>query len=109
VLDKIKRSWSELAQATAGKRFEERYEQMRGRGTPASRALKAAAAVALIIAGLAMLFVPGPGSLAILAGGALIAEQSLTVARLLDRTEVGIRKIHASAVLAWRRFRSRRQ
>ena len=80
MLDKIRRSWNEFTCAAAGKRFETRYQRMRGAAGPARRALRAAMAMALIIAGLAMLFVPGPGILVILAGASLLAEQSLAVA-----------------------------
>jgi len=39
-----------------------------------------------------MLVAPGPGILVLIAGGALVAEESLPVARFLDWAEVGIRR-----------------
>ena len=43
--------------------------------------------VVLMLAGLAMLVLPGPGALVLIIGAALIAEESLAVARILDRID----------------------
>jgi hypothetical protein len=49
--------------------------------------------VAVLVAGAAMLVAPGPGILVFVLGAALVAEESLWVARLLDRAELGIRRV----------------
>lgn len=46
------------------------------------------AALALIVAGIVLLVLPGPGLLLILLGAGLIAEESLLAARMLDRTDL---------------------
>ena len=48
------------------------------------------AAPALIVAGIVLLVLPGPGLLLILLGAGLIAEESLLAARLLDRIDLAI-------------------
>jgi hypothetical protein len=52
----------------------------------------------LLAAGLAMLVLPGPGLLVGLLGAALIAGESLSVARLLDRLDVCVTAL-------WKRWR----
>jgi hypothetical protein len=46
----------------------------------------------LFALGLVMLVAPGPGILVVVVGGALIAEESLLMARALDWSEVKIRR-----------------
>jgi hypothetical protein len=57
------------------------------------RVLKAVAAVLLIALGIALLVLPGPGSVFIVVGAALLAEESSHVARSLDWTEMKIRRL----------------
>lgn len=54
-------------------------------------------AVLAIVAGLIMLVLPGPGLLVMIAGAALLAEESLFTARLLDRFELWMRRRFARA------------
>jgi len=51
-----------------------------------------------------LFFLPGPGVLFVLLGAVLIAQQSVTVARGLDWTEIRLRKLLAQSPGAWRRF-----
>jgi putative transmembrane protein PGPGW len=46
----------------------------------------------LLAVGLVMLVAPGPGILVVVVGGALVAEESLCMARFLDWAEAGIRR-----------------
>jgi len=57
------------------------------------RTLSVLAGAMLVAAGLFMLVAPGPGILVLLAGCALIAEESQLMARFLDWAEVGIRRV----------------
>ena len=57
------------------------------------RALSILAGAVLIAAGFFMLVAPGPGILVLLVGCALIAEESQLMARFLDGSEVGIRRL----------------
>jgi hypothetical protein len=60
------------------------------------RALKAGAGVLLIVAGTAMLVLPGPGLLAIAAGAALVLSQWPRGRRLLARIRVRLRDRYGS-------------
>jgi hypothetical protein len=83
----------DLAQSSPGRRFQERYRRKsrteRGR---MARGAVILAGIALTLVGIFFLAVPGPG-IPILANGlALIAQESAVTARLLDRTELRIRR-----------------
>jgi hypothetical protein len=83
-----------LKAAPAGERFQRRYREKRAEGKRGlTRALSILLGALLIAAGLFMLVAPGPGILVLLAGLALIAEESLLTARFLDTAEVGIRRL----------------
>jgi hypothetical protein len=83
--------WRELLRDKPGQRFRAQFRRMRERGGP--RLARMIAAVGLIATGLVLLFVPGPGSLLIVVGAALLAEGSYVVARRLDRVEVRAREV----------------
>ena len=88
----LKNNWRELADGTPGKRFQKRYEKKQREGN-SGRTLKLIAAVLLIAAGVVLLVIPGPGSVLIVLGAALLAESSSSVARGLDWTEMRIRRL----------------
>ena len=91
---KLREQWRELREAPAGKRFRLRYEgRARERKTVWARVLWSALAVILIVAGIVALPLPGPGTVVIALGLALLAQESLVVARFCDRAELAIRKL----------------
>ncbi len=55
----------------------------------------------LIAAGIVMLFIPGPGLIALLFGFGLLGGQSKTIARGLDRVEPAMRRTGRQAVRAF--------
>jgi hypothetical protein len=59
----------------------------------------------LVVLGVAMIVLPGPGLLAIVAGGVLLAEESLLAARVLDRAD----RAAARAGNRWRARRARQR
>ena len=87
-------NWRELRTAPAGERFQQRYRAKRHAGKRGiGRALSILAGAVLIAAGLFMLVAPGPGIVVLAFGGALVAEESLPVARFMDWAEVRIRRL----------------
>jgi hypothetical protein len=93
MIRKLKTQWRELLKAPPGKRFRLRYERRTGeRKTFFARFGWSALAVLLIVAGIVALPLPGPGTVVIGVGLALLAQESLTVAKLCDRLEMAIRK-----------------
>jgi hypothetical protein len=83
----------DIVHATPGRRFQERYRRKaqteRGR---MARCAAVLAGIGLTVVGLFLLAVPGPGIPILAVGLALIAQESAVTARLLDRTEIRLRR-----------------
>lgn len=91
MFDTLRRHWDAFRAEPAGTRFQRRYRRRAARPSGWLRKCGVLlAAAVLIVLGLAMLVLPGPGLLALLVGAALVAEESLLAARLLDRVDFAI-------------------
>ena len=89
----MKGAWQALKSAPPGERFQRRYRTNRELGRRgAKRALTILAGTLVLALGLVMLVAPGPGILVVILGGAMVAQESLPMARFLDRTELRIRR-----------------
>ncbi len=89
MLTRLREIWNSLRVSDPGRRFQDRHRRIRSRrGQRASRSVIGAG---LVLVGMVLLFLPGPGMLLLLAGAGLIGGESLTVARLLDRLELQLR------------------
>jgi hypothetical protein len=102
-LQHLKSDWRELERDSPGKRFQHRYERKHEGSRGGPRLLTLSAGVLVLAAGLFFLPAPGPGLIIVLLGAALLAQESLGVARLLDRAEILVRDIYAAAVRLWKR------
>jgi hypothetical protein len=93
-LAQAKQEWHRFKHDKPGERFENHRERMKHR----SRAMTVAGVglgVALLLGGVVLLFMPGPGLLLIVFGLALVASQSKPLAGVLDRIEPWVRrKVH---------------
>ena len=87
----LKKEWHRFWSDPAGERFENHAHRMK-REAPRRRIVHTAVGGAAIVAGTAMLVVPGPGALTLAFGLALIAGNSPALARRLDSTERVIRR-----------------
>ena len=89
----IKQQWQDLLRSAPGRRFQDRYHRLRQRRLSATRRLVSLGlGAAAVLAGLVMLFIPGPGILTMAVGLGLLAEQSLAAARVLDWLELKARQ-----------------
>jgi hypothetical protein len=86
----------------SGRRFRAFYERHHQRPHLLRRVVTIGAGSGLIAVGLLLLVLPGPGLLVAALGAALLAEESLTVARTLDRLDVRVTRL-------WRRWRAWRR
>ena len=90
MFDSLSRQWRTFRRGTPGKRFQKVYEsrsKQRGQGDAGRRKMLMIVGIIVAIAGLALLPLPGPGSL-VLAGGLLIlARESARVAQILDAAD----------------------
>lgn len=96
--------WHAFKTGTPGQRFRRRYYRRRetARG-PLLRSLQFFGGIALMLAGMFFMPAPGPGLLILFVGAALVAQESLLVARALDASEVGIRKLLLLTRRIWRK------
>lgn len=89
----------------SGTRFQQRYRRRTERpGGIVRKSLVFALATLLLLIGLLLLVLPGPGLLVIVIGAGLFAEESLLIARLLDRIDLSLTR----RVRRWRAARAAR-
>lgn len=90
--------------ALPGRRFEQRYwRRQRSRRSRMARLAWPALGIVIVACGLFLLPAPGPGIPVVLLGLAMVAENFLWVARLLDACEPPLRGAWDAAVTRWRR------
>ena len=83
----------EITHSQPGRRFQERYQRKHAeKGSFWKRCGWVCAGIVLTLVGVFFLAVPGPGIPILVVGLALIAQESATMARLLDRTEIRLRR-----------------
>ena len=103
MVERIRREWRVFAAEAPGERFERHYERKRrDERTLLGRVTWIGAGIFFVLAGIVMLFTPGPGLLAIGFGVTCFAQESRRVARACDRAEMWPRR-------TWSRWRSRRR
>ena len=99
----IKQAWQQFKSAEPGNRFEDAYKRRQQASHSAWR--KAAfviVGVALMIAGIVLMPAPGPGSIVLILGAGLVAQESLYMARALDWSELRLRALASWALQFWR-------
>lgn len=97
--------WRAFAAQPCGRRFQMRYRKHREKRTGLARKiLFMSLGVVLILTGMVMLVLPGPGLLVMIAGAALFAEESKFTAMALDRVDLWITR----RVMNWRARRAAR-
>lgn len=90
----LRAAWRRFRDAEPGTRFQQQYESnQKSRQSQWARPAWILLAVGLVLIGILALPAPGPGTLVIAGGGALLARESLVVARVLDGLEVRIRRL----------------
>lgn len=87
------RPWRRFRATPAGSRFQSRHRRQRARARgPLRKTLMLLAGSALIVLGIALLVLPGPGLLCLLLGALIVAEESGTAARLFDRLDLALER-----------------
>ena len=104
MFDNLHQRWHQFAAVPPGQRFQAHFarrQQTRPRGLH-QKILAIGGGVLVMGAGLFFLLVPGPGILIFLIGALLVAEESRTVARLLDGADRRLRRLAVWATARWR-------
>lgn len=107
---KLKRSLKEFAASRPGHRFRESYDRhhVKSRGGGLRLVVVLLIAAALVAVGLIGLVVPGPGTLFIAGGAALIARESRPFSTLLDKLELKLQPLFQWLKRQWRVVRGRK-
>ena len=92
VASSIARHWRVFRDDAPGERFVNSYERMQRQGSPGLAIVRGAVGVVLLVIGVALLFIPGPGLLVRMFGFGLLAGESKWLARKLDRAEPRARR-----------------
>jgi uncharacterized protein (TIGR02611 family) len=99
----VRTSWRRLRAAPAGERFIRQYRaHQAGHRRAWTRPLTLGFGALVVAVGLVALPAPGPGTLVVALGAALLARESETVARLLDRIELWATPRARRIRAAWR-------
>ena len=96
MFSQLKRNWQSFKEEPPGERFQKRYyrrRQKRGHRSLLKKMLLMLAGAGVISVGIILLFIPGPGWLIIFTGAAILAGESLWMARIIDFVEVKLRKL----------------
>ncbi len=105
MLVRFKKNWKEFKASRPGHRFQERCERRQKQAGPGfnwKRFANVAGGIVLTLLGLFLLPAPGPGSIVVVAGLALLGSEFLFLARFLDWSEVKGRRLLKWAVKKWR-------
>jgi hypothetical protein len=104
MLDTLKQRWRRFAAVPPGQRFQAHF-QRRQQTRPREfhrKILAIGGGVLVMGAGLFFMLAPGPGVLIFLIGALLVAEESLTLARLMDGADLRLRRLAAWGLARWR-------
>src|SRR5262245_35100528 len=101
MLDERKKSWRVIKRAAPGERFQKLHRAQETSGP--SRILVTTVGIVLLAGGVVLLLIPGPGIPLIAFGAALVAQQSLWLAKRLDRLEPVPRRYARKAKSFWKK------
>lgn len=96
MFDGLKKDWARLKASDPGHRFQDRYyrrQEKRRSNSGFKRFAVIALGLLIIGVGIIFLFIPGSGWAIIVVGTAVIAGESLILAKILDIGELMIRKL----------------
>lgn len=98
----VRKQWQHFKAMPSGRRFQTRYRMRRSDNSGVARkVLMCGVGGLIVVAGIVMIVLPGPGMLAIGIGAVFIAQESLFAARVLDRIDLW-------ATALYKRWRARR-
>lgn len=102
----LKKHWQEFKKSRPGHRFQDRHARRQKEAQGSfnwKRWVNILAGIGIVLAGVVMLAVPGPGLPVAVMGLALLGSEFLVLAKFLDWAEVRLRKWWQKARSFWRR------
>jgi hypothetical protein len=109
MLDAARREWRSFRDDEPGHRFANHHKREHRSVSRGAIVARAGLGALLIAGGIVLLFIPGPGLLAMLFGVALVAGESRRLATRMDRLELRARNAGLALRRRWRRLRRRRR
>ena len=104
MLEEFKENWHYFKEAPPGERFKQHFKRrQRSQRSIFQRMLFIGSGTLIVIVGIFLLPAPGPGTVVLLIGAGLIAQESLLAARTLDWAELRLRKLASWGIAAWHR------
>jgi hypothetical protein len=103
----LKKNFREIKQGRPGHRFEDHYQhehRAHARGRSRGRIVRLVLGLTALLVGVILCFIPGPGLPFIFVGGALLAAESLVVARLMDRVDVRVQAVRRWGIRHWKKL-----
>lgn len=97
----MKHEWRLFKRDRPGERFDNHRRRM-DHGPTWKKVARATVGIALLAVGIVFCVLPGPGTVGIVFGLALLAGMSSKMARLLDRAEPPVRRLARRARTFWR-------
>lgn len=102
---RLRKQWRDLRKSRPGRRFQDRYYGRKEHRRGFTKPLYLAVGILLLVVGIVMLPAPGPGFLIMLIAAAMLAEESLAVARTCDGIELKARALVGRMTRRWQRRR----
>ena len=85
--------WEEMKDDPPGQRFQRLYHRRQERKERGGRLLHYLLVIGLVLVGIVLVFIPGPAVVLFGLAAALLAEDSVLVAKALDRLELRLRAL----------------
>ncbi len=103
IVGRARHEWRRFRDDQPGRRFRHYRKRLHENGSRTLRVAGLAVGIVLVLAGIAMCFLPGPGAVTILLGLAMLGGESRRLAGWLDRLEPWLRRRAAAARRWWKR------
>jgi len=103
IVDRARCEWRRFRDDPPGRRFRNYRRRLHESASRSLRVCGIVCGALLVIAGIAMCFLPGPGLLVLLLGLAMFGGESRRLARWLDRMEPAMRRKAAAGRRWWHR------
>lgn len=101
---RLKKDWTRLRRGSPGARFRDLHEHRRRRPSSTSRAVTISVGVVLILVGVLVGPLPGPGGFVSVFGLALLSTVFRPMARFMDWAELKLRHAWQATARLWRRL-----
>jgi hypothetical protein len=101
--EKARQTWEEMKDDPPGQRFQHHHRRRQAEKTREGKLKRWALVAGLTLVGIVLMFIPGPAVVLFGLAAALLAEDSLRIAKALDWLELRIRAVVKWSERVWKR------